>query len=172
MSDTSPDRRTAVRLPESPERRAALRQFLASSDLTICSETRVGLANSRSDCGISGRIASHAVEFLPKDDDELNQLACAGRFHTIIYASLNDLLNAIWKGDADWSAWRRANIQIDLAEVPELAAADWRHFVDEMYGSLEEWRKADRRRTIIAAVVLSILALVATACLLWFARSP
>lgn len=148
MNDKLTDRQTAVRLPDSPVQPSALRRFVSE----------VGLTDT--------------VEFLPKDDDELNQLACSGRFHTIVFASLSDLLTAIWKGDADWSAWRRADIRIELAEVPEPAGADWRRFVNEMYASFETWRKADRHRTIIAAAILSLLALLAAACLLWFSRPP
>jgi hypothetical protein len=140
------DKQAAVRLPESKDGRRQAREFVARNAL------------------------GDAVAFLPKDDDELNELACRGRFHTIVFASLGDLLTAIWKGDADWTTWRRSGIRIELAEDPEFSPGDWRRFIDELHASLERWRASDRRRKIIAAVILSVVALLAAACVLFLPR--
>src|SRR5262245_46999116 len=134
---------TAVRLPDAPNR-SAIDEFLASTGLR------------------------DTVEFLPKDDDELDTQARAGRFETIVYATLDDLLTAIWKGDADWGAWRQAGIRVVAADQAD--AGDWRDFVDLLWTSLARWRKSERRRQIIAGVILSALALGAAAILLWSAR--
>jgi hypothetical protein len=146
MSDASPAGRTAVRLPDSPAQRPALNRFIEASGLTDC------------------------VEFLPKDDDELNALACDGRFHRIVFANLDDLLTAVWKGDADWRSWRAAGVRIELADVPPHLAHDWLVFVDRMYANLDAWRRQARRRQIVAALILSVLALVAAAVLLFSAN--
>lgn len=115
--------------------------------------------------------AWQVVRFAAKDEDELNAELCAGRFEIVVFATLDALLNAIWKGDADIAGWRAAGVRIELA-TPAPGGGDWLAFVAATHRSLEIWRARQRRNQVIAASLLSVLALVAAAAiLLWAAPS-
>jgi hypothetical protein len=103
--------------------------------------------------------------FEAKDDDELNQEARAGRFDVIVFPDLDALLGAIWKEDADLSAWEAAGVRLELAVPPP--GDHWRNVVRAVSDSHARWRRASRTREILAGVILSILALAAAAVLLW-----
>ena len=110
--------------------------------------------------GYLAQARTNATRFAAKDDDELNTGACAGRFTHVLYPDLDSLLMAIWKGDADVRQWLEKGVDLHLAVPP--AAAEWRGFVVAMCASLERWRIGQRRRQIIAGVILSALALAAS----------
>lgn len=109
---------------------------------------------------------SDAARYAPKDDDELDVALCAGRFDRVVFADLDSLCAAVWKDHAHLDRWSAADVRIDLA-VPPPAAADWRDICTEVFGSLARHRRRRRRVQIIAAVILSALALLAVAVLLW-----
>ncbi|HKQ47707.1 MAG TPA: hypothetical protein VJZ71_06545 [Phycisphaerae bacterium] len=105
-----------------------------------------------------------ATRFLPKDDDELNAWLCAGRFVRVVFADLNSLLEMIWKEQADLEKWRSAGVEIELAAPPE-GGMQWRPLAANIYKSYSEWRSLQRKRQIVAAIVLSAAALLAMAAL-------
>ena len=109
--------------------------------------------------------ASEVVEFAPKDDDDLDVALCSGRFDCVVFANLDAVLSAIWKGHARVDRWVEAGVRIELADLANGDPASSQPFVTAMYESLARWRKGQRRRQVIAAIVLSILALLAIAVL-------
>lgn len=136
-----PSIRCAVRRPECPEAEQIVREFLAQNG------------------------AWQAKHFLPKDDDEMNTAMMAGEFDRAVFANLDELLEAIWKGEAQVDAWEASGARIELARPPLADDAQWRSMLGEMYLSLRKWRKLQRRRQIIAAIILSCLALASMAVL-------
>jgi hypothetical protein len=106
-----------------------------------------------------------AERFLPKDDDDLNHALCERRFDRVVFADLDALLEAIWKGEAELDRWNEAGIQIDLVCPPTRDEDAWRPFASITYDSLVRWRKAQRRRQIVAGTILSAIALAAMAVL-------
>ncbi len=113
---------------------------------------------------------SEAVEFAPKDDDELDAALCAGGFDRVVFADLDALLTMVWKGHGQVDRWNAVGVRIELATPPTPPASpapttdahdDCARFVGVMYDSLARWRKQRRRGQVIAAVVLSALALLA-----------
>lgn len=115
---------------------------------------------------LDARQGWRAEYFLPKDDDEMNTALAAGRFRHAAFLNLDALWEAVWKGEADLDAWEAAGVEIHVVEPPAADRDAWRGCVRETYRSLKKWRTANRRRQIVAAVVLSLLALAAMAALL------
>lgn len=111
-----------------------------------------------------------AKRFAEKDDDELNAAILAGDYKQVIFANLDELLITIWKGETQWDRWRSSGIEVILVNPPD--AADWLSVVDAAYASLHGWRSIRRRRQIIAAVILSIIALAAMFVLFYWVPPP
>ena len=105
------------------------------------------------------------VEFAPKDDDTLNAELCAGRYERVVFAGLDALLTTVWKEHAQVDRWMAAGVRIELAAPPNDDHSDWQSYVTSMCDSLARWRRQQRRRQVITAVVLSALALIAMAVL-------
>jgi len=105
-----------------------------------------------------------AVEFARIDDDRLDAALCAGQYERVIFANLDALLEAIWKGYARPDRWVKAEVRIEFADGTDPDRT--RDFVLGMYDSLSRWRQANRRRQIVAAAILSAIALAAMMLLL------
>ncbi|OWY71251.1 hypothetical protein B7486_11685 [cyanobacterium TDX16] len=111
-----------------------------------------------------------AKRFAEKDDDELNAAIVAGDYKQVIFANLDELLVTIWKGETQWDRWRSSGIEVILVNPP--AAPDWLSVVDAAYASISAWRSIRRRRQIIAAVILSVIALAAMFVLFYWVPPP
>jgi hypothetical protein len=109
---------------------------------------------------------SQVVEYMPKDDDELNASLCEGRFRRIVFADLDAVLSMLWKNHGDLDRWLIAGVRIELAEPPEECAGAWLPALIRMHRSLTDWRRSERRRKTLSGLVLSFLALLAAALLL------
>lgn len=119
------------------------------------------------------RVAPPSVErFLPKDDDELNDALCVGRFDRVVFADLADLMEAVWKGEAQLERWAAAGVRIEVACPPTQEPDAWRNVIDATYDSLCRWRKRERRRQSIAAAILSAIALIAMGVLFFLIPPP
>ena len=105
-----------------------------------------------------------AVQFARIDDDRLDAALCAGQYERAIFASLDALLESIWKGYAHPDRWVEAGVRIEFADGTDSDRA--RDVVLGMYDSLSRWRQANRRRQIVAATILSAIALAAMMVLL------
>jgi hypothetical protein len=111
------------------------------------------------------------VQFAPRDDEDLDLALCAGRFGCVLFADLNALLTMVWKSQAQVNRWIEAGVRIELAEPPPAGNdGSWVPVVEAVCDSLCRWRRAQRVRKLVAAVVLSVLALAAAAILLWLGR--
>ncbi|MBI5765550.1 MAG: hypothetical protein HZA51_18730 [Planctomycetes bacterium] len=108
---------------------------------------------------LTERGASNIQWFEAKDDDELNHLALQGKFDCIVYEKLDLMLTAIWKGDVDWQQWKQRGIRVEIAE--QCGPPDWQSMIESVEGSYRTWRRGERRRQIIAAILLSIAGLIA-----------
>ncbi len=112
--------------------------------------------------------ACEVVEFAPKDDDDLDVELCSGRFDRVVFANLDAVFSAIWKGHARVDRWVAAGVRIELADSADGDSASSQAFVIAMYESLARWRKGQRRRQVMTVIILSVLALLAIAVLfLW-----
>ncbi len=108
---------------------------------------------------------ANATEFSELDDDQLDEALCAGDFQRAIFFNLDALLTGVWKGHGRIDRWRAAGVEIEFAEPPGIDASATPGILLEMVASLTHWRQRQRRRQIIAAVVLSAVALVCLAVL-------
>lgn len=143
MQTDTPSERCAFRTPADSHEREVLASYLGEADSKML------------------------VEFAPKDDDELDAELCAGRLRRVVFPNVGALLTMIWKDQARLDCWIEAGVRIELAEPPPGHADSWQPFVLAAYRSLSAWRRAERRRKIIAGIVLSILALAAASILFW-----
>ena len=108
---------------------------------------------------------TNAVEFSEIDDDELDEALCAGDFQRVVFINLDALLTGVWQGHGRIDRWRAAGVEIEIAEPPGLDSSVTQGILLEMARSLGKWRQRQRRRQIIAAVVLSAVALICLAAL-------
>lgn len=131
--------RCAVRLPAAETGSEPLEQYLREHNL------------------------SDASRFLPKDDDDLDAEVRDGQFDLVLFSDLETLLCATWKGEIRIDCWIETDVRIELATPP--ATSDWRNLVPIIAVSFERWRKRQRRRQIIASLILSTIALLAMAVL-------
>jgi hypothetical protein len=120
---------------------------------------------------IDAHLADHglsdATHFLPKDDDDLADALREKRFDCVVFADFDALLSMIWKGDAEMQRWRTLGIRVELATALGGEPEDWQALTRRMSASLDRWRARHRRRQVIAALVLSMIALLAVAALLY-----
>lgn len=136
----------AVRIPDDSEKRRRVESLLKSGEF--------------------GPIKHYAA----KDDDELNAAIEAGLHNRVIFADLDELLVSIWKGETQWDRWRALGVDVIIAQSPP--AADWLKILDETFTSLQLWRSARRRRLQIAAMILSLIALIAMTVLFCLIPPP
>jgi hypothetical protein len=108
---------------------------------------------------------STAAMFQPKDDDDLNRDLCAGRFRSVIFADLDSLLEMLWKDELDLERWQTAGARIDVVTPPIGPPEGWRELVREVQASLVRWKRRQRKRQIIAALILNAIALLAMAAI-------
>lgn len=108
-----------------------------------------------------------STKFLPKDDDELNAELCTGRFKRVVLADLDSLLEMMWKDEVDVERWTNAGVHVDLVSPPGGSTEHWHEIVRNVHRSLTRWRGEQRRRQIVAAVLLSAVGLAAMAVLFW-----
>ena len=116
---------------------------------------------------LEARGREDVTHYLPKDDDDLTRDLCAGKYDVVVFAGLDALMAMTWKGEAEMERWREVGVEITFAEsavVERMDAADVMHRVGS---SLEAWRQGRRRRQTVAAVLLSVIALVAAGVLMF-----
>ncbi len=143
MSPTAGKTRCAACLPDSETDRRDLEQYLKDNGLT------------------------DAARFLPKDQDDLDVQICAGDFDRVVFLDLPDLLNMIWEHEPKIDQWVESGAGIELVRAKTDHYSDWLTLAHTVHDSLRGWRRRHRRRQIIAAVLLSLIALTSIAVLLW-----
>jgi hypothetical protein len=108
------------------------------------------------------------VEFAPRNDEDLDAELSSGRIPCVVFADLNALLTMVWKSQAHVNRWIDAGVRIEFAQPPQDGNLPQLPFLlVAVCDSHLRWRRAQRVRSIVAAVFLSVLALAAAALLLW-----
>lgn len=107
------------------------------------------------------------AKFAPKDDDELNEALSTGRFERVIFPDLEELFEVVFGEHAHLDRWAAAKVRIEIANQDNDDSAEWRGLVLSAYQALSRRRRRERRDRIIAAIILSVLALASVTGLLW-----
>jgi hypothetical protein len=108
------------------------------------------------------------VEFAPRNDEDLDAELSAGRIPCVVFADLNALLTMVWKSQAHVDRWIVAGVRIEFAQPPQDGnRPQLPSLLAAVCDSHSRWRGAQRVRSIVAGVFLSVLALAAAALLLW-----
>ena len=110
---------------------------------------------------------TEVVRFSDTHDDELDAELCAGRFERVIFANLDALFAGIWNGHSRVDRWTEAGVQIELADRPVEDSLVLQELITHVHASLWRWRRQKRKQQIVAASILSALALIAMAVLFW-----
>ncbi len=116
---------------------------------------------------LAERGLSDATHFLPKDDDDLADALREKRFDCVVFADFDALLSMIWKGEAQMTHWHEIGVRVELASAPDGEFGDWQALARRMCDSFDRWRARHRKRQVIAALILSVIALLAVAALLY-----
>ena len=111
---------------------------------------------------MDGQQGCQFLTFAAKDDDELNEALCAGQFCEVVYGDADSLLEALWKGHANYSRWKQAGVEVRILRK---ADGDLLKVMPEIHGSIERWRVKNRRRQVVAAVILSGITLAGMSAL-------
>jgi hypothetical protein len=108
-----------------------------------------------------------AVRFLSKDRDDLDAQVTARDFDRVVFFDLQNLLTMMWDHEPKIDEWGASGVRIELVRPEINNSTDWLTLANIVHGSLGRWRKRHRRRRVIAAALLSLIALAAIATLLW-----
>ncbi len=119
------------------------------------------------DAHLAERGLSDATRFLPKDDDDLADALREKQFDCVVFADFEALLSMIWKGEAEMGRWHTLGVRVELATALEGDGGDWPALARQMSASLDRWRARQHKRQVIAALILSVIALIAVAALLY-----
>ena len=99
-----------------------------------------------------------------RDLDEVNQAILSGDVQQVIFPKISDLLDGFWTDKIAFDQWLAVGTQVEFVETPEqIIAAD----LKTIFASWEQWRRLQRRRQIIAGIILSIVALAAAFAINW-----
>ena len=131
-----------MREPETPEQRQLIAGYLELVDTT------------------------RLVRFTPYHDDRLDAQVRAGRFARVVFADLDALLAAVWKGHVHLDAWLESDVTIELID-PSISAQSLRDTIAQVYASFTRFQDQHRRRRVIAAIILSVLVLAGMAAMIW-----
>ncbi len=133
--------------------------------------------DSAEDGALSAYLADRGVtqvaRFAPKDDEDLDDALCAGRYRRVLFANWDALTEALCKGCGRLDRWQAAGVRIALAEPPtEDAAAAFPPLLEVQRG-LDRWRAAQRHAKIVAAAILTAVALAVLSVLFcWVPSAP
>lgn len=122
---------------------------------------------------LAERGATQVARFAPKDDEDLNDALCTGRHDRVVFANWDALAEALCKGCGRLDRWQAAGVRVAIAEPPtEDAVAAFPPLLEVQQG-LDRWRAAQRRAKIVAAAILTAVALAALAVLFcWVPSAP
>jgi len=124
------------------------------------------------DAFLADRGLLDVTHFLPKDDDDLADALAQTRFDCVVFADFEALLSMIWKGDAELEQWKTLGIRVELAARPDGETGDWQTQARRMCASFDQWQARHGKRQVIAALILSVIALLAIAALLYIIPPP
>ena len=145
--DDHPQVRVAVRLPTNPVHLDGMERLLAANGWTAASR------------------------FAPKDDDELNDRLCRGEFATVVFAEPEDAMRMIWSGHGSVSRWNAGGkavaVEICFALAESTNGVPWPDVLQRVEQSFTQWEAGRRQRQVIAGSILTAIALIAMAVLLW-----
>jgi hypothetical protein len=81
-----------------------------------------------------------------------------GRVNLVVFGQCADLLAGIWSGQVSFPAWRDSGVRVEFVESPGEDAAALLVTVADAW---TRYSRVQRRRRLIAGVILSLLAVVA-----------
>ncbi len=98
----------------------------------------------------------------PRDVDEVERFIREGRRVHVVLPAGDALLSAAWSGRLTPSLWR--DVPIEIADEASRLSPDALSYVLTHW---ESWQRDARGRGLVAAVILSLLAIVAASVVLW-----
>lgn len=118
---------------------------------------------------LASRAWSSAKRFLPKDDDELNDRLCRGEFGAVVFATPEDAMSMIWSGHGSISLWQVGGepVAVHFAIGDSDNGAPWVQHLIRMERAFTAWETARRRRQVVAGTILTAIALLGMALLLF-----
>jgi hypothetical protein len=102
-----------------------------------------------------------AARWVPlRDRDHLDEFVAAGA-RRLIFRRREDLLEALWHNEVDVPAWLALDVRIEFLSDADGAADRDARWLADIAASWAAHRRRERRAQMIAAVILSIVALTA-----------
>ncbi|UCG33894.1 MAG: hypothetical protein JSU68_04505 [Phycisphaerales bacterium] len=98
---------------------------------------------------------------------DLNRVDAAVRgdhVRCVVFTDVDDLLEEVWEGEVEIDRWLAKGVRVEFARG---LGADASAHVESVLRSWRRWNRRRRRRHVVAAVVLSVMALVAAFTLSW-----
>jgi len=110
--------------------------------------------------------ADHAEWYSAFDLDQVDRAVRDGRVRRVTFDSLDQFLAGLWNGEIDAAAWLAAEVQVGFDEPATVEQSALSRAV------LTSWSAAsrnNRRRQVIAGLILSAIAIAAAFVLNWAA---
>jgi hypothetical protein len=104
---------------------------------------------------------------LPRDLDLIDRDVRERRVSRVIFGQCGDLLAGIWNGDVSFGEWRDTGVQVEFVESP---GEDSAALLATVAHAWTRYCRAQRRRRLIAGVILSLIAVGAAFAITWFGR--
>jgi len=98
--------------------------------------------------------------------DDVDRGVRSGGIVRVVFPRQAVLLEAMWSGEVDFEAWRRAGVRIDVVESSSAISEGQ---LVTIAASWKRWRCGQRRRQAVAGVVLSAVAVACAFGLIYLA---
>ncbi len=105
--------------------------------------------------------------FAPRDADDLDEQVRAGRVQRVIFARADDFLTALWDRQIDAAAWTEGRVTISFANNPDAPTDLTPAAAKAVAVAWRRWTSVNRRRRIVAGIVLTLIAILTAFALLW-----
>lgn len=130
------------------------------------------LSLGRSSDYVTARVSEHldrrsesgAEWYSIRDLDEVDRAVREGRLQQVVFDSLDQLLAGLWNGEIDAHAWLSAGVQIEFTAP---ATLDPPSLSRVLLANWQAGARRQRRRRVVAGVVLSLIAMAAAFFLNW-----
>jgi hypothetical protein len=107
------------------------------------------------------------VRWYPRRDlDVLDAAVREDHVRCVVFKDVNDLLEEVWEGEVEIDRWLAKGVRVEFAEG---LGADATAQADTVIRAWRRWNGRRCRRHVVAAMVLSLLALAAAFAVNWAA---
>lgn len=131
-----------------------------SKTLVVCEKDGEHAAKMREYLAADGLDA--AKWLAPRDVDDVDEAVRKGEIRRVVFTDLGALLDAMWDEEIQFGEWLSAGVEVSFVDTPtEGPIAPDTSIAAAVFESWRSWRGYQRRRRVVAGLILSVVALLA-----------